>query len=432
MSNYSNEEIIQFLEAKALPEDFNQWEVVVSDDGLAVAHEAARAGILPREFSQWEIKDAEGWTVAHHCAMAGTIRPGFRQWGLRGPEGRTVAHEAAKHGTLPNGFQLWNIHDGEDWTVGHEAAEHGTLPVGFDRWDINKATWSIAHEAAAKGHLFDVLVPFEDNPNQNILPSRVLASLDGNGASVAWVAIDAGHPIPAQFVDHGLWKLGAGTPYSVAHAAAVKGFLPKGFKDWNILDEEGATVAHTAAMHGTLPPRFDEWDLRDTSGWLVFEIAEEYGHYSAEQIWKQARFYEIMDHLETAESLPDNFKSDDLALCDDNGFTIAHEAAYKGLLPEDFRDWHWADKNGRTVAHEAASAGLLHEGFDQWSLADNTDWTVAHEVAQHAFDSSIPEWIQAAANQIPKEMWDAKDSEGAPVSLFFKDLPDQKPQAPKM
>ena len=31
MRTYSEEEITQFLEAKALPEDFNQWDVVISD-----------------------------------------------------------------------------------------------------------------------------------------------------------------------------------------------------------------------------------------------------------------------------------------------------------------------------------------------------------------------------------------------------------------
>jgi hypothetical protein len=83
------------------------------------------------------------------------------------------------------------------------------------------------------------------------------------------------------------------------------------------------------------------------------------------------------------------------------------------------------------VAHEAASAGLLPEGFDRWDLVDNSGTTVAHEAAQHAFDSGNPVHIHAVANQIPKEMWDAKDIEGVSVGSFFEDLPEKK-QLPKM
>jgi hypothetical protein len=101
-------------------------------------------------------------------------------------------------------------------------------------------------------------------------------------------------------------------------------------------------------------------------------------------------------------------------------------------LPEEFNDWDWADKNGRTVAHEAASAGLLPADFDQWALVDNTGWTVAHEAAQHAHESSIPAALQAMADRIPKDIWAAKDIEGATVGLFFKDLPEQKPETPRM
>lgn len=431
MSSYSTEEIVQFLEAREIPKDFTQWDFIMPGESLPAAHVAARLGILPREFSKWDLKDPEGWTVAHHCAQAGTIRPGFRQWGLSGPDGLTVAHVAAEHGTLPKGFQLWEIHDGEDWTVAHAAAKYGTLPRGFDRWDIGKGAWSVAHEAAESGSLFDTLLP-DSTASPWAKARSVLSMVDGNGASVAWVAINAGRPISCEYASAITWRLGANTHYSVAHAAAAMGLLPEGFNEWEILDEEGATVAHTAAMHGHLPRRFKEWDLLDTSGWSVLEIAVEYGHYTAEQISGRARFYEIMDHLEATESLPAGFTADDLALCDDNGFTIAHEAGYRGLLDDEFDGWHWATKDGRTVAHETASAGQLPAEFDQWGLVDKDGWTVAHEVAQHASESRIPEWIQNTANQTPKEMWSAADIEGVTVGSFFKDLPDKKPDTLKL
>ena len=422
MSNYSEGEILEFIKAKALPSDFNQWELPMGD-GWAVAHVAGNLGILPRGFSKWEIPDHDGLTVAHHCAQAGTLRPGFRQWHLAGPNGRTVAHVAAEHGTLPKGFQLWAIHDGEDWTVAHEAAKHGNLPAGFDRWDIGKGAWSVAHEAAESGCLFDALKGHKS-------AIAILEMTDGNGASAAWVALDAGHPIPAELATRVIWRLGQKTHYSVAHMAAAKGLLPGDFHDWEIHNEEGATVAHTAAMHGTLPRGFKDWDLRDTSGWTVLEIALEYGHYTAEQISGQEQFEKAMVALENTGALPDGFTA--LDACDDNGFTVAHEAAYRGCLPEGFDGWHWADKKGRTVAHEAASAGLLPEGFAQWALADNDGWTVAHEAAQHACESLSHEAVQAIANRIPKVMWGAKDIEGASVDSFFGKLPDKKLATPKM
>jgi hypothetical protein len=44
--------------------------------------------------------------------------------------------------------------------------------------------------------------------------------------------------------------------------------------------------------------------------------------------------------------------------------------------PEGFVRWELADENGRTVAHEAAEFGKLPEGFDMWHLADKNGKTV--------------------------------------------------------
>ena len=63
-------------------------------------------------------------------------------------------------------------------------------------------------------------------------------------------------------------------------------------------------------------------------------------------------------------------EADHLALANEDGRTLAHEAARWGNLPESFDQWDLADKSGWTVAHEAALAGLLPKGFNQWSLAD--------------------------------------------------------------
>jgi hypothetical protein len=39
------------------------------------------------------------------------------------------------------------------------------------------------------------------------------------------------------------------------------------------------------------------------------------------------------------------------------------------------------DKDGRSVAKVAASNVRLPFGFDAWELTDNDGWTVAHEAA---------------------------------------------------
>jgi hypothetical protein len=54
------------------------------------------------------------------------------------------------------------------------------------------------------------------------------------------------------------------------------------------------------------------------------------------------------------------------------------DKAREGTLPKGFVQWGWANENGKTVAHEAAKRGRLPVGFGQWDLADNKGWTVAH------------------------------------------------------
>jgi hypothetical protein len=62
---------------------------------------------------------------------------------------------------------------------------------------------------------------------------------------------------------------------AVAHLAAESRSLPPGFKDWDLMDEEGWTVAHEAAQSGDLPPDFDQWMLTDNCGYTVADVAHE-------------------------------------------------------------------------------------------------------------------------------------------------------------
>lgn len=104
-------------------------------------------------------------------------------------------------------------------------------------------------------------------------------------------------------------------------------------------------------------------------------------------------------------AIPDDFQ--DWALKDENGWTVAHEAAIRGTLTESFDQWALATPDGRTVAHVAAGYGGLPADFDQWHLADSNGWTVAHEAAEggHLF--------------VPPDspVWEMCDNRGVTVEL---------------
>ena len=72
----------------------------------------------------------------------------------------------------------------------------------------------------------------------------------------------------------------------------------------------------------------------------------------------------------------------DWGVCDEIGWSIAHEAARQGKLPDGFDQWELSTEGGWSVAHEAACYGELPEEFNQWELADSKGWTVAHEAAR--------------------------------------------------
>jgi hypothetical protein len=55
-------------------------------------------------------------------------------------------------------------------------------------------------------------------------------------------------------------------------------------------------------------------------------------------------------------------------LANDNGWTVAHEAACYGYLPPDFDWWNLTDKDGQTVAQTAYEYNRLPPNFDKWDL----------------------------------------------------------------
>jgi hypothetical protein len=75
-------------------------------------------------------------------------------------------------------------------------------------------------------------------------------------------------------------------------------------------------------------------------------------------------------------TLPSTFNRWEIA--DEDGWTVAHEAAKYERLPVDFSQWGLADDSGWTVAHMATLWGALPESFDQWGLANSRGTTVLH------------------------------------------------------
>ena len=117
-----------------------------------------------------------------------------------------------------------------------------------------------------------------------------------------------------------------------SHIGAKYGYLPEGFSDWALEDEEGATVAHVAAEWGELPDDFDQWSIGA-----------------------------------------------------DKWTSVAHWAAEHGTIPKNFPKelWYMKNNHGKTVAQVAQEYGNLPEGIDLYGPEDiGTLWWNADNEAE--------------------------------------------------
>ncbi|SMP76268.1 hypothetical protein SAMN06295888_12350 [Desulfonatronum zhilinae] len=289
--------------------------------------DGARNGQLPDRFDSWDRAAKDGKTVAHVAAEYGGLPADFDRWELADEDGKTVAHVAAEHGGLPADFDRWELADKNGRTVAHEAAFWGKLPGDFDKWELaDKQGETVAHEAASRGNL------------------------------------------PISFSN---WEWADERGRTVAHQAArgtFGGNLPDGFDRWELADNEGWTVAHMAAIEGNLPDSFNNWELVDVHGNTVAHIAagrQDFGYF--------------------AQGLPENFDWERYGILANNeGRTVAHEAAEHGHLPLDFdfgRFGNLADNKGRTVRHVAVKCGPTHEYlFENWHDEGNNGYTIDQEI----------------------------------------------------
>jgi hypothetical protein len=128
------------------------------------------------------------------------------------------------------------------------------------------------------------------------------------------------------------WETAGPGGYSVARAAAGAGKLPGCFGRWEITDGKGWPVAHEAARPAKLPAGFKGGDLADCRGKTVTHIA-----------------------FASCKHFSKNFALWDMT--DNNGWSVAHEAAMNERLPWGFSLWDLAESSGRTVSRAEAAGG---------------------------------------------------------------------------
>ncbi|MDR1857721.1 MAG: hypothetical protein LBR22_11335 [Desulfovibrio sp.] len=375
-----------------LPADFEGWRWR-DGQGISVAANAALAGTLPKDFDTWDIIEYDGDTVAHHAARRGPLPEGFDRWELRGDYGKTPAHEAAEAGRLPAGFDRWELADERGWTVAHACAlaacQTDMLPGNAMAFEdscgvtpgmilaaTSKKTWRspsgdlrlMVREAFDEDDytMKRILYGYGKRIDE-IVGGRLkrLAQIETAPMTGRLDRMNADDPVFRQPVD----DRGSMTH---AHLAAWTCGLPEGFADWTLKDVQGSTVAHFAAMRGWLPEDFGGWHLLDDDGTTVAET------------WLYLR------------PLPEGFRAwwDVKPPC---GVPLPLQAAMLGRLPEGFDDWDVKVEKGlkksdppAPLAFHCARHGCLPKWFDRWDIALEDGWTVAHEAARHG---TLPERV---------------------------------------
>jgi hypothetical protein len=389
-----------------LPPDSPAWgQVVKPRTGLTLAHVAARRGRLPAGFSQWEIEDDEGWTVAHEAAWKNHLPPDFDQWDIRGgPDDVTVAHALAKYHPMPERFDQWELSFGEkelEYTVAHAAALRGTLPHDPTLWTIGESYgWPVALQMA-----------------------------------------ESPHPMPEGFDQ---WDLSDGDGWTVAHEAALQAKLPPDVSPETLAlsDDDGITVADVVQMRRTGKAdladgrrieflqivRWEDEDKRDGEVCRAVGIHPPPGPDGKRG---KMRFVTIRPYEDDEPfDLPCDSPLWPVALDAREGWTVAHEAASRGCLPEGFAQWAMADRKGRTVALAAAVAGVLPPGFDGWDLARNGVTIAEIWLAARPMPEDFDQWempceggmslahLAAYQKKLPEgfDRWELRDRDGLTVA----------------
>ncbi|MDR1857114.1 MAG: hypothetical protein LBR22_08175 [Desulfovibrio sp.] len=377
-----------------LPADFEGWNWLDSS-GLSVASRAALNGVLPASFDQWTITDQFG-PIAHTVARHQRLPEDFDLWQLRDDQGRTPAHDAADVGKLPKDFHAWYLADDDGWTVAHAAALAGrqvdlipqdakdfSTDSGIKVSDVIAATEKMATQSQ-NPIVDDLLAMYSIDNSMPVvrLLKRVHETLldeknrenDLVFENVGGITLLGGlNILPLDHIAFNDADLTLDNDtMSIFHLAAMTDGLPEGFSDWRHKDAYGNSVAHYAATVNTLPENFNEWRITDAQDRTVAEV---YMH----------RF-----------TLPNGFS--DWKIISSDKCSLLRNAAMYRKLPHDFDDWEleihdFASVNRKDhdcIAFFCAKIGALPKGFDKWDIHTEEGWTVAHEAAKRG---TLPEDI---------------------------------------
>lgn len=328
--------------------DAYEW-TLVNLDGYSVAHTHVKnQGRLPRYFKHWGLIDASGRSVAHLYLDRDKLPGYFQDWHITDQTGESVAHVAARKNFLPDRFTNWGMPDDKGNTVAHVAARAGYLQGFAKDW----AHWGL--EDADGITVLELKYP-EANVSEwrnfyeklkNVPAARSsLGSFDDAYATARRGDLE-GSSLS--------WSLRNNLGETVAHVIVKKDGigLPHDFDNWELRDRVGVTVAHYAASNGRLPYSFNRWGISShkTGNTIAHEVVLSNG------------------------PLPINFK--DWGLTNRKGNTVAHYAAYNGLLPfhrSKSSIWAYENNNGDTVAHYAAAGGHLPDFGSDWEMLDKVN-----------------------------------------------------------
>ncbi|MDR1857115.1 MAG: hypothetical protein LBR22_08180 [Desulfovibrio sp.] len=378
---------------RILPDEFTGWDWR-NASGTSVARLASMHDVLPASFDKWDIMDLDG-PITHTVARRQRLPPDFDKWEIRDARGRTPAHEAADVGKLPKDFHAWHLADNDGWTVAHAAAlanrQSDQIPEDAKDFSTNLgikvsdvmatvASISIKLENLQDGDL--TIAPCLENacPEIYLLKKISESSLDEEfrGKGVEFKRVGGISLIG------GLKTLSPNDPllmkemtvenrtFTLAHYAAITEGLPEGFSDWAHKNNEGSTVAHWAALAGTLPENFNDWRLTNENNESVAEL------------WIRSFVF------------PKGFNDWEIPMA--YGTSLLHKAIAFRRLPEDFDKWgldipKYAPDNGKrdnSAAFFCAYIGAFPKGFDKWDIRTEGGWTVAHEAASRG---TLPEDI---------------------------------------
>lgn len=180
-----------------------------------------------------------------------SLNPDFKHWDIKNAKGETAAFAFVKKNietyavfdTITD-IEFWKCKCADtygDWTVAQYLLQQGVrAPASFtdEVLRIEAHGVSVAHVCV----IYQCL-PVDDDDELWELENYV-------GVTVAETAGYVGNlPVTSKYWSHLSRLPGAPLGYSLAHIAASRGLLPKGFTGWNLQSSDGITVAHVYAAN---------------------------------------------------------------------------------------------------------------------------------------------------------------------------------------